>query len=347
MQRIQHTTAAESKPDYTSTGTKGWFREGAAGGDSPTYVTADWLNLVHGEIESVIDAAGIELDEQDDTQLLQAIQTLIDARLAALAIFPVGAIMLRAVNGATAGWLMCDGAEYSRTAYAPLFAAIGTTFGAGNGTTTFNVPDLRNVFPRCHDARTGRVFGTVEDESVKLPALSVTIATGGAYTANVTSADATLTHAAATVGTAGAVEAQTLTAQATAHSHSFGIPSGGYHTHAVNYEFVQVANGSGTQVIRNIGNYNQTANTDQNNPSTPGNHYHSGTTSAENAHTHLISVPEIPAHTHVVTVPAHAAHAHAVSVSIPSHTHTGSVTGSGGSETRPKNVTLAFMIRAI
>lgn len=39
-----------------------------------------------------------------------------------------------------AGWLLCDGKAYSRTTYAALFAAIGTKFGAGNGTTTFNVP---------------------------------------------------------------------------------------------------------------------------------------------------------------------------------------------------------------
>lgn len=47
----------------------------------------------------------------------------------------------------TDGRLLCDGAAYSRTDYADLFAAIGTTYGAGNGTTTFNVPDCRDRFP--------------------------------------------------------------------------------------------------------------------------------------------------------------------------------------------------------
>src|SRR2546421_10755651 len=41
------------------------------------------------------------------------------------------------------GWLPADGSEVSRTQYAALFAAIGTTYGAGNGSTTFNLPDLR------------------------------------------------------------------------------------------------------------------------------------------------------------------------------------------------------------
>lgn len=42
---------------------------------------------------------------------------------------------------APAGWLLCDGSAVSRTTYAALFAEIGTTYGAGNGTTTFNLPD--------------------------------------------------------------------------------------------------------------------------------------------------------------------------------------------------------------
>ena len=46
--------------------------------------------------------------------------------------------------GATApeGWLLCDGSAVSRSSYSALFAAIGTTYGAGDGSTTFNVPDL-------------------------------------------------------------------------------------------------------------------------------------------------------------------------------------------------------------
>ena len=41
------------------------------------------------------------------------------------------------------GWLLCDGAAVSRTTFAALFAAIGTTYGVGDGSTTFNLPDLR------------------------------------------------------------------------------------------------------------------------------------------------------------------------------------------------------------
>lgn len=52
-------------------------------------------------------------------------------------------------GGATepSGWLLCNGQSVLRTTYANLFSAIGETFGAGNGTTTFNVPDMRNRMP--------------------------------------------------------------------------------------------------------------------------------------------------------------------------------------------------------
>ena len=56
---------------------------------------------------------------------------------------PPGSIQLFAASSPPSGWLACDGTAVSRTTYARLFAAIGTTWGAGNGSTTFNLPDLR------------------------------------------------------------------------------------------------------------------------------------------------------------------------------------------------------------
>jgi microcystin-dependent protein len=56
---------------------------------------------------------------------------------------PPGAIMDYAGASAPTGWLLCNGAAVSRTTYAALFAAISTAFGAGDGSTTFNVPDTR------------------------------------------------------------------------------------------------------------------------------------------------------------------------------------------------------------
>jgi microcystin-dependent protein len=58
-----------------------------------------------------------------------------------------GTIDFSGSSWSMSGWLPCDGAAVSRTTYAALFAAIGTSYGAGNGTSTFNVPDLRGRFP--------------------------------------------------------------------------------------------------------------------------------------------------------------------------------------------------------
>jgi len=63
------------------------------------------------------------------------------------ALLPLGVVLPYAGLTAPAGFLLCDGAPYSRTGYAGLFSQIGTTFGAGDGTTTFNVPDMRGRFP--------------------------------------------------------------------------------------------------------------------------------------------------------------------------------------------------------
>jgi microcystin-dependent protein len=66
---------------------------------------------------------------------------------------------LKATARATApdGWLLCDGAAISRTTYRDLFDAIVTTYGVGDGATTFNVPDMRGRVPVGEDGSAGRL----------------------------------------------------------------------------------------------------------------------------------------------------------------------------------------------
>lgn len=66
---------------------------------------------------------------------------------AAALVMPSGAMLQWPTATAPTGFLLCTGAAVSRTIYAALFAVIGTTFGAGDGTTTFNLPDFDNRFP--------------------------------------------------------------------------------------------------------------------------------------------------------------------------------------------------------
>lgn len=60
---------------------------------------------------------------------------------------PIGKIVMYAGSSAPRGWLLCQGQAVSRTTYAKLFSVIGTTYGSGDGSTTFNVPDMRGRSP--------------------------------------------------------------------------------------------------------------------------------------------------------------------------------------------------------
>lgn len=63
------------------------------------------------------------------------------------ALNPTGAIVQFAGSTAPTGYLLCDGSAISRTTYATLFTAISTTYGVGNGSTTFNLPNLKGKVP--------------------------------------------------------------------------------------------------------------------------------------------------------------------------------------------------------
>ena len=82
-----------------------------------------------------------------------------------------GTVEFFAGSTAPAGWLKANGATVSRTTYAALFSAIGTTYGAGDGSTTFTLPDLRGCFLRMlDDSRgidAGRVVGSFQEQDWK------------------------------------------------------------------------------------------------------------------------------------------------------------------------------------
>ena len=71
---------------------------------------------------------------------------------------PAGSIMAWGTNTPPANWLLADGSAVSRTVYSSLFAVIGTTYGAGDGSTTFALPDLRGRVPV---GKNGATFGTL------------------------------------------------------------------------------------------------------------------------------------------------------------------------------------------
>ena len=76
------------------------------------------------------------------TQISQALAEMLP-KLKPLSV-PTG--MISAFNNVPEGWLQCNGAAVSRTTYAALFAVIGTKYGSGDGSTTFNLPNLHHKF---------------------------------------------------------------------------------------------------------------------------------------------------------------------------------------------------------
>ena len=101
------------------------------------------------------------------------------------ALSPAGQVGWFAMASAPTGWLKANGVAVSRTTYAALFASIGTTWGAGDGSTTFNLPDLRGEFARgLDDGRgvdTGRAMGSAQAAAMLDHTHTGTTSTAGAH----------------------------------------------------------------------------------------------------------------------------------------------------------------------
>lgn len=84
---------------------------------------------------------------------------------------PAGSVFWFAASTPPTGYLKANGAAVSRATYAALFAVVGTTYGSGDGSTTFNLPDLRGEFIRGWDdgrgVDTGRVFGSAQSDQMQ------------------------------------------------------------------------------------------------------------------------------------------------------------------------------------
>lgn len=153
-----------------------YFRDEAALGQAIIY----WNRSIDALCLSVYGADGttvantinigangrIEVNNGPTTDNSLATKLYVDGRT-----IPAGAVQYFAGQTAPSGWLAANGAAVSRTTYASLFAAIGTTFGAGDGATTFNLPDLRGEFLRGFDAArgvdSGRVLGSAQTDELK------------------------------------------------------------------------------------------------------------------------------------------------------------------------------------
>lgn len=92
------------------------------------------VNTIVSEFNGNIEAANVK----DSTLTLAKLAAAVQA-----ALVPAGAMTEYAGSSAPTGWLLCDGSAVSRSTYAALFAVIGTSYGVGDNSTTFNLPDMR------------------------------------------------------------------------------------------------------------------------------------------------------------------------------------------------------------
>jgi microcystin-dependent protein len=147
----------------------------------------------------------------------------------AVGFMPVGVVVPFAGSTSPAGWFLCFGQAVSRTTYAGLFATIGTTYGSGDGSTTFTLPDLR-----------GRVVAGEDDM-------------GGTAASRLTS---TVLTASNTLGATGGTQTHTLTsAQSGVPAHSHSIQVANVHT----FTGIIGSTGHGGTVTYNATTENNTA----------------------------------------------------------------------------------------
>lgn len=147
---------------------------------TPGTITASSTNAVqaaghtHAIDKASLTVAGVvQLSSATDSTAVNMAATPAAVRAAmqeASQATPIGTIAYFAGDSAPAGWLKANGAQVSRSVYANLFAAISTRFGAGNGSTTFTLPDLRGVFLRGFDDGRGfdggRVLGSLQNHNL-------------------------------------------------------------------------------------------------------------------------------------------------------------------------------------
>lgn len=197
--------------------------------DTTVVQPSDWnaehvLEMATGKVLGRSTAGTGPAEELPSTTFGRSLFNLADeAALRALItdyLLPSGVINDYAGAAAPSGWLMCYGQAIDRTTYASLFTAIGTTYGVGNGTTTFNLPDHRGRVAAGKDDMGGSSANRLTNQTGGLNGDTLG-ATGGAETHVLTSAQL-------------AAHTHTFTGSAlAAHGHPFRVEhSGGQNSDA-------------------------------------------------------------------------------------------------------------------
>lgn len=174
---------------------------------------------------------------------------------------PIGSMMPYAGSAAPTGWLLTDGSAVSRTTYAALFAVCGTTYGSGNGTTTFNLPNLQNRVPVGSGSTYSRGStggsASITLTSGQLPSHSHSFSSstdsGGSHSHSGSTGSASHSHSVGNQNSRSDILAGGGTTTAStgggstgsdSHSHSITVDSGGGHTHSMSGSTGSTGSGS-------------------------------------------------------------------------------------------------------
>ena len=314
----------------------------------PTTIDADWFNLVLDDIAAAltasfsVDGSIAPADLVDAPEAFQAkigLSSVIAQGLARISALEsrnsaeIGSIVPTSASSRP-HHLLCDGSLVSRTTYAKLFAKIGTTFGAGDGSTTFALPDLRNRSVRGWDngrgVDAGRALGSFQAGTVLSHAHTAAAAATGAHVHTaVTASSGAHTHAIGTydagshyhysAGSTGTVSAD--------HYHSLSGTSDttGDHAHGLLWD-TRGHNSSQNYVLANIpysnfiggttgaGEHTHTASGVTSGVSALHNHSFSGATAANGSHAHSLTIDAGGQHSHTASASSAGAHTHNVTV---------------------------------
>ena len=231
---------------------------------------------------------------------------------------PVGGVIEYYGETPPTNWVFAAGQALSRSEFPLLFSRFGTRYGAGNGTTTFNVVDKRGYVGIGRDNMNGTAAGRVTTAGSGIDGTTLG-AVGGSQSVTLTEAQiAAHTHGASTEAAgnhahsgstagAGAHSHSGATNVQGAHQHGGGTSASGDHTHGYTTVSQQVFTwqlGSG-----NFALVPAAANT-----GAAGNHSHSITTDVQGAHQHGLTINGVGDHTHSLSTNMTGAHTHAVTV---------------------------------
>ena len=246
---------------------------------------------------------------------------------------PVGMVNAYAGGSAPDGWLFCNGQPVSRSAYPDLFAAIGTTYGAGDGVNTFNLPDLRGRTVLGAGAGSGLTnrplgqSGGAETHTLSVAQMPSHNHGGGVHN-----------HSASS-GSAGSHNHSASTGNAGNHGHSGSTNTTGSHRHNW-YTAHHDRNDSASQGYPAGNNHVAFRSTDRRQRT-----HDNGTIHANGNHAHSLSINANGNHSHSVSVGSAGGHSHTVSVNNSGGTVSAQGGGQGHNNMQPFAV-LNYIIKA-